>query len=252
MSGVNFAKTAFPAGGGAFDLPRVALGVFLSDQPTHRLAVGADRRNHLPLMKNDGWILPAGSVGVCEYDEPLDAIIIDFDQRLLEEVGLAPHDEIVPHAGGLDPLLLQLAVNAETYLSEGRLYQQTLSRALAAHLVQLSRPARDLSVTVDDRRLRRVVEFIHDNLATDLSLDDLAGLAAMSPFHFSRAFKAATGRSPLQYVIERRIEYSKVLLKTTKLTVAEIAFRCGFESQGGFGRHFRKRVGTSPGSFRGD
>lgn len=250
MTGINLTRATFPAGGGHFELPRLALGVFLVDQPTHRIAVGSDRRDHHPLKKFDGWMLPAGSDGVCEFDEPLEALIIDFDARLLEEVGLRPGNSIAPYTGQLDPITLQLALGAETFLAGTALYKETMSRALAAQLIQSTAPPTNAPATVEDQRLKRVIDYIHDNLSVDLSLEDLAGLAAMSPFHFSRAFKAATGSSPLQYVIGCRIERAKILLKTTKLTVAEVAFRSGYDDPGRFRQHFKRRVGIQPSIFR--
>ena len=184
------------------------------------------------------------------FDKTTEALIIDFDQQLLEDVGLPAGQSIAPHAGKLDPLLLQLAFGAEAFLSGPRLYKETMSRALAAQLVQSTTPVTHAPTTIEDHRLRRVIDYIHDNLSQDLSLEDLASLAAMSPFHFSRSFKAATGSSPLQYVIGCRIDFAKVLLKTTKLTVAEVAFRSGYEDAARCSQHFKKRTGMRPGTFR--
>jgi AraC family transcriptional regulator len=105
-------------------------------------------------------------------------------------------------------------------------------------------------VVIDDARLRRAVDWIHDHLADDLSLEGMAGVAAMSPAHFARAFKAAMGASPLQYVIGARQEMAQVLLRTTGLSVAEIAFRVGYNDVSRFGQHFRRRAGTTPKAFR--
>ena len=250
MTDIILEKLSLPAGGGGFHLPCLALGVFLNDQPTHRLAVGSDRRSHRPLTRHQGWVLPAGSEGLCEYDEGLDVLIIAFEKQLLAEVGLERPDLIAPTTGSFDPLTLQLTLGAETFLAAGTLYRETMSRALAAQLVQSVNPERPAVVDIEDGRLKRVIAHVDDNLAEDLSLKDLAGIAAMSPYHFARAFKVATGASPLQYVINARVNQAKVLLKTTKLTVSQIAFRTGYADPGRFSRHFKKRVGVTPGAFR--
>ena len=210
MTDVILEEFSLAAGGGSFHLPCLTLGVFLNNQPSHRLAIGSDRQSLRPLTKYQGWVLPAGSEGICEYDESLEAVTIAFEGRILAEVGLEKPDFIVPTTGSFDPLTLQLILGAKTFLAAGTLYRETMSRALAAQLVQSISPERPLIATIDDRRLKRVVAHIEDNLAEDLSLEDLAGIAAMSPYHFARAFKAATGASPLQYVIGARIDRARV------------------------------------------
>lgn len=250
MTDVILEELSLPAGGGDFHLPCLALGVFLNDQPTHRLAVGSDRRAHRPLTRHQGWVLPAGSEGLCEYDEGLEVVIIAFEERLLAEVGLERPDLVAPTTGSFDPLTLQLILGAETFLAAGTLYRETMSRALAAQLAQSVNPERPAVADIEDRRLKRVIAHVDDHLAEDLSLKDLAGVAAMSPYHFARAFKVATGASPLQYVINARIDRARVLLRTTRLTVSQIAFRTGYADPGRFSRHFRNRIGVTPSGFR--
>ena len=250
MTDVILEELSLEAGGGAFHLPRLTLGVFLNDQPAHRLAVGSDRRSHRPLKRHQGWVLPAGSEGLCEYDEGLDVLTIAFGERLLAEVGLDRPDLITPTTGPFDPLTLQLILGAETFLFAGTLYRETMSRALAVQLAHSVNPERPAVAGIEDQRLKQVIAHINDNLAEDLSLRELAGIAAMSPYHFARAFKAASGASPLQYVIGARIDRARILLRTTRLTVSEIAFRTGYADPGRFSRHFKNRVGVTPGAFR--
>lgn len=243
-------RSTLPAGGGAFELPRLTLGVFLNDQPTHRIAVGQDRTTDRPLVAQQGWILPPGATGICEYDAPLDVMMVEVEPRVLAEVGMTEAENITPVVGDLDPLTLQLAMAAESFNEGGTLYRETMHRALASQLSNTLQPVRHGAVQIEDARLRRVAEYIHDNLAEDLTLSMMADLAAMSGFHFSRSFKAATGRAPLQYVIAARIDMAKVLLKTTKLTVSEICYRTGYNDVSRFGRHFKRATGATPAQFR--
>ena len=250
MMNVILQKLSLAAGGGAFSLPCLTLGVFLNDQPSHHLAVNSERRSHRPLTKHQGWLLPAGSEGFCEYDEKLEVVTIAFEETLLTEVGLERPDLIAPTTGSFDPLTLQLILGAEAFLSADPLYRETMSRALAAQLVQSIHPERPGIVEIEDRRLKKVITHIDDHLGTNLSLSDLAGIAAMSPYHFARAFKVATGASPLQYVINARISRAKVLLRTTRMPISQIAFRTGYADPSRFNQHFRSRVGVTPGRFR--
>lgn len=249
MSQVSSQSAFVPAGGGPFALERLTIGVFLNDQPTHRLRNGSDKVALQPLKRHEGWILPAGSTGLCEFDSPLEVRFVSVEQSLLHEAGLrAPG--FAPHVGALDPALLGLALGAEAFASGGTLYRETMHRALAAQLAQVLAPPPPESVAVSDQRLRRVLAYIHDQLADDLSLAAMADLAAMNQTHFSKAFKKALGLSPLQYVIKARLERAAVLLRSTDLTVADVAWRVGYGDLSRFGQHFKRQFGTTPARFR--
>ena len=244
-------KLDVPAGGGPFSITGVSVGVFLTDQPTHRIAVGTDRRDNKPLLRNEGWILPAHCNGYCEFDDEHSFLSVELSNRLMMEVGLDPQCEFPSQVGKHDPLLLQLVKNVVGLPPDiPVLYRETMYRALAAHLAQLAQPARPGDDRIDDKRLRRAIAYIRDNLADNLSLEVLASEAAMSPFHFARGFKKATGKSPLQFVLGERIEMSKILLKTTRLSVAEIAFRVGYTDNSRFSQHFKRLTGVTPAVFR--
>jgi transcriptional regulator GlxA family with amidase domain len=78
----------------------------------------------------------------------------------------------------------------------------------------------------------------------------LAGVSGVSEAHFARSFKEAFGAPPHRYLLTRRLERAKSLLRDTDLPVTEIAFQTGWESLGTFGRTFRDVVGESPGELR--
>lgn len=99
-------------------------------------------------------------------------------------------------------------------------------------------------------RLQRAIEFIEVNLNRELTLAQLANVAALSPAHFSRSFHAATGLSPFAFVSQRRIERAKILLTNTRTPLSEIAFECGFKSQSHFGRVFKEMHKMTPGLYR--
>lgn len=250
MSGVVSNKTSLPAGGGSFELPSLSVGIFLNDQPSHHFALGGSRATHKPLVKNQGWILPAGSDGICEYDDALEFVMVNLDESILAEFGIDRGFEFAPVIGDIDPLLLNLSLTTSTALGGGILYQETMQRALAAQILEVVQPAPEWHRGIEDARLRRVLDFIHDDPGADLSLTAMADLAAMSATHFSKAFKAATGVSPLQYVIAARLDMASVLLRTSRLTVAEVAWRVGYQDLSRFGQHFKRKYGTTPAAFR--
>lgn len=250
MPDVVAEKSFLPAGGGAFSLPSLTLGIFLNDQPSHRISHGSDRAMHRPLKKHQGWLLPAGSEGVCEYDEDLQFVTVTLNRRLLEEFGVSAETGFQAIIGEIDPVLLSISLNTLTHGDGGNLYRETMSRALAAQVVQLIRPEPAFQVGIDDRRLRRVLDYIHDNLAEDLTLTAMADLAAMSGTHFSKAFKKELGVSPLQYVIRARLELASVMLRTTGYSVSEVAWRVGYNDMSRFSHHFKRKFGTTPAAYR--
>lgn len=251
MPGLIANSASLPAGGGPFVLQDITLGIFLSDQPTHRLTYGSSRAAHRPLNRNQGWILPAGSEGLCEFDAPLDMLSVSITQEVLQEVGMTV-TEFAPVIGDIDPVLLSLSLGAEGYAKGGTLYRETMHRALAAQLAQVVAPAPDWQRDIADARLRRVMDYIHDSLADDLTLDAMADLAAMSATHFAKAFKRAVGSSPLQYVIGARLEMAAALLRTGDLSVVEIAWRVGYRDVSRFGQHFKRKFGATPAAYRAD
>ena len=99
-------------------------------------------------------------------------------------------------------------------------------------------------------RLKRVQDAIAARLAEPLSLEALAAIAGMSPFHFARAFKTKTGCPPHRYVVVQRVERAKVLLRTTGLPITEIAVRVGWENPSKFAAQFKAMVGMTPGAWR--
>jgi AraC family transcriptional regulator len=103
---------------------------------------------------------------------------------------------------------------------------------------------------LDRRRLSRVLDYIGTNLEGDLALDQLARIACLSRFHFARAFKAATGQSPHQYVSAKRLERAKELLIRGNQSLIDIALTLSFSCQANFTRAFRQATGLTPGQYR--
>jgi len=99
-------------------------------------------------------------------------------------------------------------------------------------------------------RIARVKAHIELNLAGDLSLKTLAGLAALSPRQFSLLFKQVTGISPGAFVLARRLSEAERRLAETALPIAAIGEGVGFRSASSFGAAFRKAKGVSPRQFR--
>jgi AraC-like DNA-binding protein len=104
---------------------------------------------------------------------------------------------------------------------------------------------------IDDLvRLRRVRDRIDRDYAEPLDVPALARYALMSPGHFSRCFRAAFGETPYSYLMTRRIERAKALLRRGDLSVTEVCFAVGCTSLGSFSTRFAELVGESPSAYR--
>ncbi len=99
-------------------------------------------------------------------------------------------------------------------------------------------------------RLRKVLSYIEEHLTEDLKLGELADVAGMSKYHFSRLFKDAVGVPPYRYVVQQRVAEAQSLLLRTDLSVAQIALKTGFSSQSHLSTSFREHTGTTPLAFR--
>ena len=100
------------------------------------------------------------------------------------------------------------------------------------------------------RHLLRARDLADRSYSEPLDLEALARTAHVSPRHFSRSFRSTFGETPHQYLLTRRLERARHLLRTTELSVAEVCLEVGFTSVGSFTTTFRRRVGVSPTEYR--
>lgn len=106
-------------------------------------------------------------------------------------------------------------------------------------------------MTLDDLvRLRRTRDTMDRDYARPLDVPALARVALMSPGHYSRSFRAAFGETPYNYLMTRRIERAKALLRRGDLTVTEVCVAVGCTSLGSFSSRFTELVGESPSAYR--
>ena len=101
-----------------------------------------------------------------------------------------------------------------------------------------------------DGDLRAVLQWVEANLERQLTVDELARRAAMTPRTFARRFKAATGTTPLQWILHQRVAVAQRMLETSAVSIDEIAVMCGFGSAAGLRQHFTKVVGSTPSAYR--
>ena len=155
-----------------------------------------------------------------------------------------------------DPLLGQLARSLAEETGQGstdRLLADSLAAALAVRVARrfgCSAPQPSAERGLSRERLRRVLDYIEAHLGEELALAELAGVACLSPYHFSRCFKLAMGVGPQRYTVRRRVEHAKDLMRRTQHPLVAIAQEVGFSDQSHFTNTFRRETGLTPARFR--
>ncbi len=194
-----------------------------------------------------------------EWREHASFLCLYLDPTLINEVSQELQDndhlELVPNADYAgDPLLYQMAVALKAALEVdafgSKLYADAMANALAAHLAihySTRKVFGKLACQgLSSSSLRQVIDYINTHLEQNLSLAELAAIARLSPYHFTRLFKQSTGFSPHKYHIHCRIERAKQLLQARTLSLPAIAHSLGFSSQSHFNYHFKKLTGATP------
>jgi AraC family transcriptional regulator len=134
-----------------------------------------------------------------------------------------------------------------------RLYAEAAITQLTVHLIRhYSHSPRRLEATsgMPLHKLRQAKAYIDSNLGEDLSVDTIARTVGMSPFHFAHAFRASMGQPPHKYVMQRRMDEAKSLLRNSSLSITEIAQRIGYSSPSHFCVGFHKLTQVSPSDYR--
>lgn len=131
---------------------------------------------------------------------------------------------------------------------------QNLSNMITVNLLRLVKNNMPVLATGrnynEKENIKKVIEFFTEHYNSEYSLENMARLANLSPYHFIRVFKNQTGKTPHDYLLEIKIEKARQLLKKSSKTITEIASLCGFNSISHFTTLFRKKTGVTPSFFR--
>ena len=188
--------------------------------------------------------------------------ILDVDQTMfgqrVQEAVRGGQVELSPHLNSADRQIVALCrllhADLEAGCPSGPLYGELVGAALAVQLAQrCSTGAADAGSPrggLSPSRLRRVFEYIDANLDVNVRLNMLAHEVGVSAFHFSRLFKQSTGCSPHQYLLRRRLDRAKTMLRQPEMSMAEISASTGFADQSHFTKVFRQFTGVTPSDYR--
>jgi AraC family transcriptional regulator len=204
-------------------------------------------------------IVPSGPVPEVRLLTPCNMIVCALEANFTREVALEInrqptkstefHIRDTPIEG-----LVDLMINDFEAPRPCALYSEALAHALAMRFLLYGSSSKDtLNSSVEPlppRILGRIRDRIEAELDTELSLASLAKDSGYSRAHFLRMFRAATGLTPHQYVLDRRLSTAQQLLRESKMLLVDIALECGFSSQTHMNDVFRKRLGFTPLEYR--
>ena len=156
-----------------------------------------------------------------------------------------------------DPLVSQIMSAIANEMKGGfldRILVDALNTALAVQITRRFVDPSAIALTPSNglsrERLNRVQDYIEAHLDDRLTLTELAGVACLSAYHFSRSFKQATGVGPQRYVMQRRLERAQTLMRRSNQPLALIAQEAGFADQSHLTSIFRREMGVTPGRYR--
>ncbi|MDN5200036.1 AraC family transcriptional regulator [Fulvivirgaceae bacterium BMA10] len=201
------------------------------------------------------------------FCEKVHASLVNADDRLLNDVfnkdsvPIYYWNKLYARDPHIDAILRYIQAefdhkqNKQLFLEEQ--LSQLLTLLLCKHrnvLKQIRRlpPSKKSTKIEVYKRISIAVDYMHSGYHMDIQLDDLAGVACLSKYHFLRLFKALQGCSPHQYLTKLRIEKGKELLAKQDQTIKEIALQLGFENASSFSRTFFKNTRVYPTQYRPD
>ncbi|WP_203074144.1 AraC family transcriptional regulator [Falsiroseomonas ponticola] len=262
-AGVPLVRFAQP--GGEFPdppTPDYTLAINETGRGRLRFDIGLGRREQ-PFRRGDLVLKPPGVPTFFANHQPHAKSFISLQPALVATLAREATGRDAPDFGRLHEAAFPSAVIAgllDMMWAEAahqgpaaRLFSDGAVIALVATLLRLARPESPpapLPQGLAPARLARVRDWVQANLAEPFGLAEMAASAGLSAFHFSRAFKLATGQTPRAYVLARRLDHARELLADPSLPLAEVAQRCGFADQAHFTTQFRRALGVTPGVWR--
>jgi AraC family transcriptional regulator len=239
-----------------------SITVLLSSPGSSIWCYGDGKRRSVRPAAGDVFFCPAHVTTAVRCEKAFESILLCLSptifSRVADESEGTTFGEVAPAIMRKDSFVERVVtfladeVNREGCASE-KLFASSLTTALAIHLSReyrnRSKPQKSV-VRLSDDELSRLNRHIDGNLDSPLTSEELASLVGRSRFHFSRLFKISTGTTPHQYVIRRRVECARELLRAGH-AIADVAVQVGFSSQSHLHSHIQRAFGCTPGQLTG-
>jgi AraC family transcriptional regulator len=216
------------------------------------------------LSPGKAWLVPAGATlsydwtGAGDGTREMILMVLPEDDlaRTAELLGRRQPTPVTLPGTVLteDPVVRSVLTGVTRALSAGvdELYAESSAAFLLAHMLSQygSGAPSPVGIGREDARVQTAVEFIRDSLHLPVTLADIAASAGLSPYHFGRVFRVATGVPPHRFLTRMRIDVARRRLADSDLSVTEVAQLCGFSSASQFSTAFRRETGMAPRTFR--
>lgn len=207
------------------------------------------------------WIMPQGSRHGVRFESNMEGIALAFDPLTFDNLvqsadgkrSLPIMQSLAACPPKIDHLMRALMHESLDASTDEGIGLECIATAIALAICQHAGAVPATPKTgprLAPRQIRAVQAYVETHLHQQISLADLAATAGLSSFHFLRSFKGSLGSTPARYVLARRMERARYLLKVGNLTVSEIGIGVGFEDVSHFSRAFRRLVGVTPSAFR--
>ena len=225
--------------------------------PVQALWQGREGRTFVSdMLRGEMTLMPAGVTSEWSWNSVCDRLDVVVLPEVFGDGGsLEVVDRFLFRDLQLAAICRQLYQEINLDTTADRLYLELLVMELASVLqLRYSRGSCQktdvASGGLTRTQARRVLEYIECNLEREITLRQLAGILDLSPYHFARMFKYTMQAAPHRYVLDRRIERAKVMLRTNAASLLEISLSTGFCDQSHFSSTFRRMVRTTPMEFR--
>jgi AraC family transcriptional regulator len=207
-----------------------------------------------PIRHGDMTFVPAGMDADIQFPASFSAAVLYIPSGMFGSLGTAGTFESRAFHSLLDPVTSGLVMGLwrGTFGDGDAVAMESGVAALGEALARAdgAKALADERIRITRARLARVRALVEERLADEIGLADMAEAAALSPFHFARVFKAATGETPYHYLLDRRLARARDLLRTTELPILAVARACGFAGQAHFTTMFGHRIGVTPARYR--
>lgn len=226
--------------------------------PVQRLRQDREGRSFVSdMLSGEMTLLPRGTPSEWSWNSSCDRLDVILSPDVLgDRNSLEVVDRYAFRDAEIETICRRLYQEISSNGPTAPLYCESLVMNLAVILLlrhSTASPATRIlpSGGLSRNQARRVLEYIESNLSRQLTLSKLSEIADLSVHHFARMFKRTVGVAPYRYVLERRLERAKMMLRSAKTSLVDVSLSTGFDSQSHFTSTFHRMVGATPNEFRG-